>query len=128
MVLHQDSAPAAERRGDPVALVIVDDQIRVVEPADALGEQDAVVGEEREIGCGRTEGGRVGGMPVDDCADVLSCPVYAGVQHGLEVEDRVGVVERDDVVGFDLVERDALPLDPNFAPGPPCADVAMRSA
>ena len=56
-------------------------------------------------------------MPVDDCADVLPCPVYAGVQHRLEV-DHVGVVERDDVVGFDLVERDALPLDPNFAWAP----------
>ena len=52
---------------------------------------------------------------MDDCADVLPCPVDAGVQHGLEVEDRVGVVERDDVVGLDLVERDALPLDPDFA-------------
>ena len=66
------------------------------------------MGEEREVGRGRAERGRVGRMAVDDRAHVRPGAVDAGVQDGLEVEDGVGVVERDDVVGLDLVERDAL--------------------
>ena len=116
MVLHQDGAPGAERGGDPVALVVVDDQIGVAEPRDAVREQDPVVGQQLEVGRRRPERGRVRRMAVDDRADVGPGAVDPGVQDGLEVEDGVRVVERDDVLGLDLVERDALALDPDLAP------------
>ena len=65
-------------------------------------------------------------MPVDDGSDVRAHAIHAGVQDGLEVEAGVGVVEQHHVVRLDLVQRDALALDPDLAVGPPRADVAER--
>ena len=56
--------------------------------------------------------------------DVGPSRVHAGVQNRLQVQDGVGVVERDDVVGLDLVEGNALPRDPDRALGVAGADVA----
>src|SRR4051812_4117930 len=49
VVLHQQRAPRPERRRDAVALLLLHDQVRVVKAADAVGEQDPVVGEQREL-------------------------------------------------------------------------------
>ena len=126
MVLHQHRAPGAERRRDAVALVVVDDQVRVAEPRDAVREQDPVVGQHLEVGRRRAERGRVRRMAVDDRADVRPGAVDAGVEDGLEVQDGVRVVERDDVLRLDLVERDALALDPDLAVRTARADVPER--
>ena len=115
MVLHQQRPAGAERGRDAVALLVVDDQIGIVETADPVGEQDAVMGEQGEVGGGGAERGRVGRMAVDDGADIRARAVHAGVQHRLEVEDGVRLLERDHVVGVDLVQGDALALDPDLA-------------
>ena len=58
-------------------------------------------------------------MPVHDGADVGTGEIDLGVEHRLGVHvrllegRRVVEVERDHVVGLDLVERDAPPLDPD---------------
>jgi hypothetical protein len=75
---------------------------------------------------GGSEGSGVGGMSVDDRADVRAGAVDAGVEYRLEVEDGVRVVERDDVLRLDLVERHSLALDPDLALGSPDADVPER--
>src|SRR4051794_39649616 len=67
-----------------------------------------------QVGRGRPERGRIGRMAVDDGADVRPGAVDAGVQDGLEVQDGVRVVERDDVLRLDLVQGDALALDPDL--------------
>ena len=74
----------------------------------------------------RAERGRVRRVAVHDGADVRAGAVDAGVQHRLEVQDRRRVVERDHVVRLDLVQRDALALDPDVAVRPAGADVAER--
>ena len=53
-------------------------------------------------------------MAVDDRAGVRPGLVDAGVEDSLEVQDRVRVVERDDVLRLDLVQSDALALDPDL--------------
>ena len=73
-------------------------------------------------GVGRAQGGGVEGVAVDDRVDVGRGAVDLGVHDrsrgGTRVtSQRVGVieVERDDVLGLDLVERGALALDPDGA-------------
>ena len=77
-----------------------------------------------ELRARRPEGGRVRGMSVDDRTDVGSGAIDALVQHGLEVESRIGVSERDDVARLDLVEGHTLSLDPDDTLGVARADVA----
>src|SRR5262249_54503165 len=73
-------------------------------------EEDGVVRQELEVRVGRGESGRERRMAMDDRAHVRARLVDLRVQHRLEVQRRVGVVDRDHVVGADLVERDPLPL------------------
>ena len=92
MVLHQDGAPASERGSDPVALVVVDNQVGIVEPADTVGEEDPVVGEQREVGCRRAERRRLRLVAVDDRTDVGPHAVDTGMEDRFEVHHGVGVV------------------------------------
>ena len=66
-----------------------------------------------EVGCRRAERSRVRRMAVA-CAGVRPGLVDAGMEDGLEVQDGVRVVERDDVLRLDLVQSDALALDPDL--------------
>ena len=107
-------------------MLVVHDQVGIAEAANAVREQDAVVRQRHELRRGRAERGRVRRVPVDDGADVGADGVDARVQDRLEVEQGVRVVDGDDVVGFDLVERDSLALDPDRAVRRAGADVAER--
>ena len=78
-------------------------------------------------GGGRAERGRVRRMAVDDRAHVGPHAVHLGVQHRLEVE-HARRCRRPTTTssGVDLVQRDALALDPDRAVGAARADVAER--
>src|SRR5262249_35417517 len=102
------------------------DQIGLVEAREPVREEDGVVGEQLELGAGRRERRGMGWVPVDDGADVGAARVDAGVDDRLQVEHGVRIVDRDDVVRLDLVERDALALDPDLALRPARADVPER--
>ena len=127
MVVEQHRAVAAERRRHPLALALVDDQLRVVEPADSVGEEDAVVRERLEARRPSPRArSRTGGWPWTTAPTSGPHAVHARVQDGLEVQDGGGVVDRDHVLDLDLVERHALPLDPDLAVRPARADMAER--
>ena len=91
----------------------------LVECPDAVHEQDRVVGQEPQRGIHRAERRAVDRVAVDDGVHVRAGAIDLGVHDRLEVVagglERVGVVEveRDDVVGLDLVEGEALALDPH---------------
>ena len=121
--------PSASATARPCS--VLGDQLgRLLEVRDAVGEEDGVVGEQLELGRRRAEGGRVRRMGVDDRAHVGPPRVDLRVEDGLQVEGRRRVVDLDDVVRRDLVERDALALDVDglAAGGPALTWPSVRSA
>ena len=108
---RRDAWPSA--LGDRAALLLLGDQLgRLLEVRDAVGEEDGVVGEELELGRrgaearSHTEDGAWTIAPTSGRARRSPC---GGRSPGGGPRERV--VDLDDVVGHDLVERDALALD-----------------
>ena len=128
MVREDDGSARAERLRDGTPLLVLRDQLGgLVEDGDAVGEEHRVVGEQLETRARRSECGRVRGVAVYDSADVGPARVDLGMQDGLQVQVRRRIVEVDDAVRLDLVQRHALALDVDgLAAGGPRADMAQR--
>ena len=104
----------------------LDDKAVQFREGDAVREEDRVVSKQRERRSGRPECRCIRRVAVHDRGHVRADSVHARVQHRLERQHRIPVVERDDVLRLDFVERDALPLDPDGAARPARAHVAER--
>ena len=111
-------SPSAEATAAPCSVAVISSAVSSkIERLSANITASCVIS---SSGClDRPERGRVRRMPVHDRADVGAGEIHLRVQHGLGVHvrllerRRVVEVERDHVVGLDLVERDAAPLDPD---------------
>ena len=120
VVAQERGTPRAQRLRDAAGPGTVGHELRaLVERPDAVHEEDRVMGEDPQRGIDRAECRAVDRVAVDDGVHVRAGAIDLGVHDRLEVVagslERVGVVEveRDDVVGLDLVEGEALALDPD---------------
>jgi hypothetical protein len=120
VVAQQRCTPRPQGRSHSRRAREIGDEVGpLVEDAEAVGEEDRVVGQHEQLGVGRAERSGIDGMPMDHGVHVRPSVVDGRVHEGFEVvagsPERLAVVqvEGDDIVRLDLVEGDPHALDPD---------------